>query len=42
MKFGKSKNTPAVYEDVTTGLKKIYKVDIKTLIFKLNYLLVSL
>jgi len=25
MKFGKSKNTPAVYEDVTTGLKKIYK-----------------
>ena len=27
MKFGKSKNTPAVYEDVTTGLKKIYKVN---------------
>ena len=27
MRFGKSKNTPAVYEDVTTGLKKIYKVN---------------
>ena len=27
MRFGKSKNTPAIYEDVTTGLKKIYKVN---------------
>ena len=27
MKFGKSKNSPAVYEDVTSGLKKIYKVN---------------
>ena len=31
MKFGKSKNSPAVYEDVTSGLKKIYKVYFESL-----------
>ena len=33
MRFGKSKNTPAVYEDVTTGLKKIYKVNSATMYY---------